>query len=178
MAEEKPYQPIPYEERPSQKVTWGDYLRKHVSLLLLPIALAGVGYMVGKNIKMTPISEETKKSGGILHAYQTYMQMQFGSENKGQLFAAYGSKIGVIISAFLAWKKKEQKRLEVSDVVESVKEIAPLHQTNEDLEKDNALVKKMIAFEQEKQAKLGHEGASYQQRLASETTSNAHSLQK
>lgn len=173
------YQPTPFKQRPSQKITAWDYTRKVVPIFLLPIALGVVGLFVGRQIK-PDVSEASLKKDAEKSLLE---QMIFGRSrlqaladgNYGNVFKNQGFVLGSMISAFLAWRRGEKKRLEVAEVVESVKDIAPLHQTNEDIEKDNQLVKKMIAFEQEKQKQLQAGTAPYQKRLEMQDA-NANSL--
>jgi hypothetical protein len=158
------YRPKPFEERPSQKVGVMGYIREHVSLVILPFATGAAGWLIGKNQKY---AENTSPKSGFIGQYQEAVKNMLGREHKGGLYGSALFKAGILTSAFLLWRKDESKKLEVAETVASVKEIAPLHQTNDDLEKDNQLVTKMIAFEQAKQQQISH-----QQRLETRTENN------
>ncbi len=148
------YQPVPYDKRPSQNIGVWDYVRQPVALFLLPFALGGAGWLLGKQRPAPDYATKPEKMN-MLQAYRESLRRQFGNnEHEGGLYAVYGLKIGIAVAAFMLWRKKEKKGMEVADVVGSVKEIAPLHMTNEDLQKDNELVKKMIAYEKQKQQRL------------------------
>jgi chorismate mutase len=83
---------------------------------------------------------------------------------KGLINGTRGLIGGTIITGFMAWRKEEKKRLEVADTVAEVKDIAHLHQTNEDLEKENKLLEKMINFERKKHAANEKNPEGFQQR--------------
>ena len=156
------YTPKPYAERASQKVGVWDYCKKQLGLLLIPIAAGATGWFAGKSQKVAPDFYETSLDGGkgsllqrYLHVMQRGSQTYFGNpDHKGPTYLFIGAKIGLVVMAFLFWKQKEKKRLEIGDTVGEVKDIAHLHRTDEDLAKDNKLVEKMITHERKKQAVL------------------------
>ncbi len=161
---EAPYQPKPYNERPSQNIKVNGYL-KYVGIVLLPLIGNVVGYLVGKQISSTPQANSLggidKDSLSAFGKYQEFLTNFLGpSTHKGKIFALWGGKIGLAVSAFLLWQQKEKKHLEVADTVHSVKEIAHLHQTNDDLQLDNKVVKKLIEHQREKQSSFGERVAA------------------
>ena len=154
------YNPKPFDERPSQKLGVFDYVKKRVGLVLLPFITAAAGWAIGKTRKL-PDDFYQKDTSDMsfgqkyIYASQRGAQHYFGNtDHRGPGLAFIGLKVGAVVTAFLLWRQDEKKRLEVADTVSEVKDIAHLHQTNEDLQKDNVLVEKMIAHEQDKQEAL------------------------
>lgn len=146
------YQPKPYQERKSQNLGISGYL-KSISVLLYPIVGGLAGWFIGKGIKSPPKADLGKS--GAFEVYQTFMRSQFGDiGHEGGYYAGIGAKIGIVIAAFFAWKKHEKQHLAVEDTVREVKDIAHLHRSNEDLEKDNKMVSRMLEFEKRKQKSL------------------------
>ena len=165
------YTPTPYEERASQKVGVWDYMKKQVALILIPVATGLLGYFAGKQQKLDPdfyqkgFSKDKSLLQKYIHFNKVGIQQYFGNpDHKGPTWSLIAAKVGLVVSAFLFWKQAEKKRLEVKETVEEVKDIAHLHQSNEELAQDNKLVKKMIAFEKEKQAKLEDQPANHFQK--------------
>ena len=179
---EAPYQPKPYKDRPSQNIKVNGYL-KYVGIVLLPLIGNAIGYLVGKQIPSKPQASPLAALDGdtlsIFEKYQNFLTSFLGpSPHKGKIFGVWGAKIGVAVSAFLLWQQKEKKHLEVGDTVQSVKEIAHLHQTNEDLELDNKVVKKMIEHQREKQGIVTKEPTPFSERMTSSAEENSTVIQR
>lgn len=172
--EAKPYQPVPFEQRPSQTLGAWDYLRKRGFIFILPFLVGGAGWAVGKTIKAERNLPALPENASFLQQFTHGVKLKAAMEGDyGSALLGRGLALGGFITAFLAWRQEEKKRLEVGDVVASVKDVANLHRSNEDIEKDNALVKKMIAFEREKQARLGAQDAPHQARISEQEAAPA-----
>lgn len=136
------YKPKPLEERSSQHVG-----AKEGVVWFGKLAAVGLGGWLagwsGAKIYGKPIS--SPKFIKNLIPIETLTPKMIGM---------IGAKIAVIGKLFLMWRKQEAARIGTEDAYTDMQAIAPLHRSNEDLQKDNTLVKKMIAFEQEQQDEL------------------------
>jgi hypothetical protein len=168
----KDYTPIPYEQRESQKLTFGDYFRKRISIVLIAPALSGLGYLLGRQVKqgarMTP--EERKNAPAWRWALEM-MDRNPHAKTKGPSYSHIGLGIGGTIASYLLWRRDEKKHVQISDMIEELKEVAPLHKGNEDFQKDNALLVKQILHEREKQQSLAYpyNELGHEQRLLQES---------
>lgn len=137
------YKPTPYSSRPSQNLTPWNYVKDYAWIYSLPLVGKGAGILLGK----------TTNAGPFMTA----------------LYVLAGFAVGGVTSAFVFWKKDERKRLQVQETLDSVKEVSPLHRTNDDLKKENALLQDMIEFEQNKTASIQkQQSPTFTEKLASQ----------
>ena len=133
------YEPQPFEKRPSQNVGIGHYLKELSPIL----GLAALGAATGWTAAKAGIS---RYSPGVS--------------------ATIGGKATALVSAFLIWRKHEKARMGVKEIYKDLKSVESMHLTNEDLIKDNDVLKKMIEFE-----KRNHDtpsGTSFAERISNQ----------
>lgn len=119
--------PQPYAERKSQHVTFGDYVGRALFKL---VAGGTAGWAVGAMIDRM---RDVKRKGGVRVAGITSM-------------------IGAMVGSYFTWQRAEKSMLEVDTVYTNYRDLPGLRQTNDELERDNALLKRMAAHQQ---AQLG-----------------------
>ena len=138
------YKPTPIEDRKSENTTFADgaiWFGKLAAVGAAGAAAAWAGAKLLKpKIKMPQFMKE------FMFREEEHLQAKD--------YALIGGKTAVIGKLFMMWRKSEAERKGVEDMLEGVNDIAQHHQSNEDLIKDNALVKDMIEFEERKQENL------------------------
>jgi hypothetical protein len=148
------YKPTPLEDRNSQHVGVGNLVVWLGKLASWGVGGAAIAWSAAKILKpkiaRPQFLDKMYEASGIekLNPHSEFLT----PKNYGYI----GAKIGVVGKAFTLWREAEAERKGVEDMLEGVHDIASLHQSNEDLEKDNKLVKEMIAFEERKQQKPHH----------------------
>lgn len=117
------YEPVPFEQRPSQNIGLKHYAHEIAPIVGLT-ALGGFGgWLVGKL--------------GIIR-------------QSPAITASLGAKATGLISVFLIWRKHEKKNLGIEEAYKELKTIEHLHLTDDDLRRDNRILKQMIEFEKHK----------------------------
>lgn len=115
------YSPTPYAERASQHVTFGDFLKRALFKIAVGATSgSAIGYAVTK-IRNAP------------HHYYTQV----------------GGFIGTAVGSYFTWRREEASKLEVDQVLKDYKELPGFLRTNEDVAQDNAVLKKIVAHQQE-----------------------------
>lgn len=150
MTQQAEYKPIPFEERPSQKIGWGQYLFNIAKPLAISFGCAGVGYVIGKQFAPPKFEKESTSAVGAFA--QAYMKgLYAGQKDRSIAYMAIGKKIGLFIAAYMLWKKHKIARIAVMDTVQQVKDVATLQMTSEKMEAENNVLSKMVDHEKQKQ---------------------------
>jgi hypothetical protein len=119
--------PKPIEERQNQRpVTFVDFLKETwtVPAAWLGGALAGMAFA---------------RARGIESGTPKYMTT-----------VGVPAKIGAFVAFFMMWKKTEAERLGVEEIYTNYKDAKALRMDNEGLKKENALLKQMVEYEDQK----------------------------
>lgn len=114
-----------YAERPSQHLGFRDFLKEKLIRILIG---SGAGAFVGS---------QSAKFWGFSAASRQWMSI-------------VGAAIGSQIAGFRNWRRNETRHLSVDQVYDDYRHLPGLRRSNEEITSDNALLKQMIAFEQEK----------------------------
>jgi F0F1-type ATP synthase assembly protein I len=125
--------PEPFAQRKSQNLGQGDFLKAGILHLIFGGAGGALlGHLTGKALKFNP--------------YSVILTRQIGT------------LIGVSITAFHIWQKKEAQALDVHDTLKQYKDFEDFTPTNEQLTQDNQMLKRITAHQQHKIE--AHNGAS------------------
>lgn len=167
------YKSQPIEERPSQKVGWGDYM-KEVAIGLIPFVTAGAAIAFGKltKQKIFPLdgSPDLLTKGWMMLTNKTLRNTQAIDRDiqqtewvwwltagqrtpedkllvsKHWFNGVKGFEFGAIPVLFHLWGKKEKQRLDLTSTYESLKDINTLKPSDADLAAENASLKQQLEF--------------------------------
>lgn len=126
------YQPEKVEERKSRNITMSDAAQWFGKLFAVGVAGGVAGWATGHALKGAGVKWANPK-----------------------IFSAVGAKLAAIIKVFMMWQKGEGHRVGIQDMYHGLQDVSGRVRNNDDLQRDNALLEKMVAFEQEKQLALG-----------------------
>lgn len=182
------YKPKPFKDRDSQNLGPKQFVLHELPILLLPamgaaagFGLGKVGVLKGKSIfarahnlyqKARGLPETAEVQNFLNAGYETYGITTEAAKAQANN-VINGLKVGGMASLFLGWQKKEEAKLDLIDVHESLKEVEHLHQTDDDLRKDNHLLKKQIDFMRQQRGEEPAYGHDYPTTRISAATRDA-----
>ena len=170
------YDPKPIEERESRKLGPKEFVINELPIMALPFVggaiafgLGMAGVLKGRSIiakahnwyQRARGHEQTETVQNVLNAgYELYgIKTPYAKAQANNVFN--GVKLGAVGSLFLGWQKKEEAKLDLIDVHEALKEVEHLHLTNDDLRKDNHLMRKQIDFMRQQRGEEPVHGHDY-----------------
>lgn len=122
----------PLEDRASKHITLGQFMRETwpVPAAWLSGAAAGVLFSKAKGYQSgTPAA---------------------------QLAMMIPAKLGAFFALFMMWRKKEKEHIGIGEIYDKYKDARALRMTNEELLKENSLLKQMVEFEERQQEHPKH----------------------
>ncbi|MFO1241970.1 MAG: hypothetical protein U1E36_02025 [Rickettsiales bacterium] len=151
------YQPKPLEDRESQKIGVKDAALWFGKILGIGIAggLAArvIAGATGAKIPLPTKTREWLAENADIARFLKFYGVD-GTHILPKGIGIIAGKISGIGALFMTWQKNESARIGIDDIYADLKDVSNLHWTNEDLQRDNDLTKKMIAYEQRQQEKF------------------------
>ena len=150
------YTPKPIEERNSNNLTFGKFVKDNGYLIAFPLAGALIGY-IGGRLKLPGFSGKNFIQNGQDALFRKseitakhVVELEQGSAAYHMSNMLNWGIVGGIVSAFTGWKKNEQNRLDLFDVNESLQEAIAMVPDEAAIEKDNRILEKQIDHLREK----------------------------
>ncbi len=142
------YAPTPLAQRPSQHVDASNFVGWFGKLALTGISVGAAAWVVAKVTKPKILIPQSIRNAGKPFGFwqDTYIAPSS--------YFGLGTKIGVLVKAFMMWRKGEAEHLGVADIHKDIHVIAEAVPDAEALVTDSALVTKMIGYEKRQQAAL------------------------
>lgn len=117
----------PYEARPSSRLGFADYFRQSAVYMLMPALGAVVGFGL-RTITGNAFLNRPFPLGGLKNG------------------EGLGLKIGMVYGAYKIWSASRATQLGVGQVFESVLKLKDIPSANDYLEKENAQLRRQLAF--------------------------------
>ncbi len=174
------FQTESFEERKSQNLGFGDFVKGRLLWVSLPFTLGGAALLVGRLTKhrMFPLDGTPMITTKI---YDTLVKKGFGkltgekleinevdrlsfitrwfADPKDQVQAAKhtwnflkGFEVGAIPAIYMLWRNKEEKKLDLVPAYDRLKKLNELKPSDEELAAENASLKQQLAFVQSREA--------------------------
>lgn len=119
------WKPQPFKERKSQNLNFGDYFMR--GIMHLVVGTSG-GWVAGWSL------DKLLQNKGSQHT----------------TFAYWGAFIGALVGSFSSWERREKFDLEINRVYEEYKDLPGLRRTNDEVQADNAILKRIVEHQREK----------------------------
>lgn len=139
-----------YEDRPSSKLGFSEYLSQHVVWLFLPVAgfLAGLGL---RKVTRIPMLEEVSQGlGGILDSKASRDALRQEANAAGSYIPRkaemWGGLLGGAYGAFRLWRANTKQQLEVDTLSKDVEALRGMESANAHLAIENEQLAKQIRF--------------------------------
>lgn len=147
-----------YEDRPSSKLSIGDYFTQHVVWVLLPFIGFAAGLGLRKLTKL-PILEQPQNATNIFRKAEVKAaERAMANESNHYVMRNgefWGLGAGGAVGTYRLWRANTKQQLEVDQVAKDVEKLRDMESTNSHLEKENGRLRQQIKFTERHTARTG-----------------------